>query len=118
MSLGELARAAPDHLVPCGQAPSYPGAHSDAVQPDSARPPPNVAAQRPLRDRRDPLAGRDLHGMGRRELQGDLAARVRGSNHQYLARWEGLRVVAHHETGLAGADHDHVQDICHEDTDA
>ena len=56
--------------------------------------------------------------MGRRELQGDLAARVRGSNHQYLARWEGLRVVAHHETGLAGADHDHVQDICHEDTDA
>ena len=89
---GQVPGADSDALVPPGQPPPESGVDGDPVQPRSAGPPPHVATERPLRDRRDPCSGGELDLVGRGELLRDLAAGVRGADHQHPARGQRLGV--------------------------
>ena len=68
----QFAQAAPDDDITLREALTEPRRHRHAGKPGRGQPPPDVAAQRPLRQRRQLLPDRDLDVSGVGQLERDL----------------------------------------------
>ena len=72
----QLAQAAADDHITLREALAEPRRHRHAGEPGCGQPPPDVAAQRPLRQRRQLLPDGDLDLPGVGQLERDLLPRV------------------------------------------